>query len=115
MDKQPPTFVQKSGPGQFRTVTTASSPDRRGVERKPAITQVTLNHPKLTRNLCMTRDLSASGVFVLTEEANQLSRGEQLDLTFRVTSDKVVKLHQLTAYVAQVAGDGVGLLLQPKA
>ena len=89
--------------------------ERRLGERKTAITNAFLNHPKLTNKSLRTRDLSARGVFVETNQGHKLDIGDKLGVTFAVNVSGVTKLHQFDGIVAQIRPDGIGLRITPAA
>ena len=85
--------------------------ERRTLNRKRTETKVFLHHRDLPTTSCMTRDLSSGGVFVETRDAMNVQRGNRLELTFAVDLGNVTRLYQLSVVVAQVAVDGLGLVI----
>src|ERR1700730_5741218 len=63
------------------------------------------------RRICKAKNLSASGVFVETENLG-LRKGQQVQLAFAINLGLVTKIHRRTAIVAHVTRGGTGLMME---
>ena len=52
-----------------------------------------LHHPTFTSTPCVTRDLSADGVSVVTAEGSQLQAGTAIKMTFAVDLGSLTRLY----------------------
>lgn len=83
--------------------------ERRVTKRKLTETKVFLHHPDLPSNPCVTRDLSADGVFVVMSEARNLKERAVLEMTFAVDLGNLTRLYDFTVTVIRVTDEGVAL------
>ncbi len=85
--------------------------ERRTNKRKLTETKVFLHHPEMPAEPCVTRDLSADGVFVITPHATALNVRAVLQMTFAVDLGNLTRLYDFTATVVRVSDDGVALAI----
>ena len=83
--------------------------ERRTNKRKLTDTKVFLHHPELPVTPCVTRDLSADGVYVVTPYADRLQARAVLKMTFAVDLGNLTRLYDFTVTVVRVCDDGVAL------
>ena len=68
-----------------------------------------LHHPELPATPCVTRDLSADGVFVVTPYGNKLNERAVLKMTFAVDLGSLTRLYDFTVTVIRITPEGVAL------
>jgi hypothetical protein len=85
--------------------------ERRLTTRHRARTVVYLLLPGNKRRLCRAKNLSASGVFVETNDMG-LRRGQTVQLAFAINLGVVTKIHRRTAVVAHISRGGTGLMME---
>lgn len=83
--------------------------ERRNTHRKFTETKVFLHHPGLSAGPCVTRDLSADGVFVITPDAHRLKPRAVLQMTFAVDLGNLTRLYDFTVTVIRITAAGVAL------
>ncbi len=83
--------------------------ERRTNKRKLTDTKVFLHHPEFPATPCVTRDLSADGVFVVTPHAEKLRERAVLKMTFAVDLGNLTRLYDFTVTVVRITADGVAL------
>lgn len=85
--------------------------ERRTTNRKLTETKVFLHHPDLPGTPCVTRDLSASGVFVETPHADRLREKAVLQMTFAVDLGNVTRLYDFRVTVVRITAEGLALAI----
>jgi hypothetical protein len=85
--------------------------ERRISKRKLTETRVFLHHPELPPAPCVTRDLSADGVFVITPYAGRLKERAVLEMTFAVDLGNLTRLYDFVVTVTRVTNEGVALVI----
>ena len=83
--------------------------ERRTNKRKLTDTRVFLHHPELPATPCVTRDLSADGVFVVTPHGSKLKERAVLKMTFAVDLGSLTRLYDFTVTVIRITPEGVAL------
>ena len=92
--------------------------ERRAADRQLTRTRVTIHHRSdkgaVQSKTLATRDMSASGVFVVTaaaemEGSTQPNKGELIDMTFAIDLGAVTKLHKVRGVVAYTTPSGLGV------
>jgi hypothetical protein len=83
--------------------------ERRTNKRKLTDTKVFLHHPELPQTPCVTRDLSADGVFVVTSHGDKLKERAVLKMTFAVDLGNVTRLYDFTVTVVRITPEGLAL------
>lgn len=85
--------------------------ERRTNKRKLTDTKVFLHHPELPATPCVTRDLSADGVFVVTPHAHRLKARAVLEMTFAVDLGNLTRLYDFVVTVVRVTDEGLALAI----
>jgi hypothetical protein len=83
--------------------------ERRTNKRKLTDTKVFLHHPELPTTPCVTRDLSAAGVFVVTDHGSKLKERAVLKMTFAVDLGNLTRLYDFMVTVVRITDEGVAL------
>ena len=85
--------------------------ERRLHTRHRARTAVYISTPGRRGKLCKAKNLSASGVFIETEDLG-LAKGTLVELAFAINLGAVTKIHRRTAVVAHISRGGTGLRME---
>ena len=85
--------------------------ERRAKNRKSTETKVFLHHSDLPTTPCVTRDLSASGVFVETPHAGRLREKAVLQMTFAVDLGNLTRLYDFRVTVVRITAEGLALAI----
>jgi len=85
--------------------------ERRTNKRKLTETKVFLHHPDLPGTPCVTRDLSADGVFVITPYAHRLKERAVLEMTFAVDLGNLTRLYDFVVTVIRITDEGIALAI----
>ncbi len=83
--------------------------ERRTNKRKLTDTKVFLHHPELPATPCVTRDLSADGVFVVTPHGDRLNTRAVLQMTFAVDLGNLTRLYDFMVTVVRITPEGIAL------
>lgn len=83
--------------------------ERRTKKRKLTDTKVFLHHPELPATPCVTRDLSADGVFVVTPHGDRLKERAVMKMTFAVDLGNLTRLYDFTVTVVRISTEGIAL------
>ena len=83
--------------------------ERRTNKRKLTDTKVFLHHPELPATPCVTRDLSADGVFVVTSHGEKLNERAVLKMTFAVDLGRLTRLYDFMVTVVRITPEGIAL------
>ena len=83
--------------------------ERRTNKRKLTDTKVFLHHPELPATPCVTRDLSADGVFVVTQHGDRLRERAVMKMTFAVDLGNLTRLYDFMVTVVRITPQGLAL------
>jgi hypothetical protein len=72
---------------------------------------VFLHQPEIPALPCLTRDLSADGVFVVTPHAHRLKTRAVLEMTFAVDLGNLTRLYDFVVTVVRVTDEGLALAI----